>query len=140
MCTGGENSLILIKLYIYVHVFYMVRLPSKKKIPTYRPIYFPGMLPETFSLFLALSQIFLVQILGLIIRYNAKLPNLFIIWLEAGNFGFRKKRNCTIRVAKTKTLISFAVTAKLICAFVCAYADCWVFSCGDSFAEGHNDI
>ena len=23
-------------------------------------------------------------------------------WLEAGNFGFRKKRNCTIRVAKTK--------------------------------------
>ena len=31
MCTGGENSLILIKLYIYVQVFYMVRLPSKKK-------------------------------------------------------------------------------------------------------------
>ena len=34
----------------------------------------------------------------------------------AGNFGFRKKRNCTIRVAKTKALFSFAVTAKLICA------------------------
>ena len=32
---------------------------------------------------------------------------------------------CTIRVAKTKALISFAVTAKLICVFVCAYADCW---------------
>ena len=32
---------------------------------------------------------------------------------------------CTIRVAKTKALISFAVTAKLICAFVFAYADCW---------------
>ena len=31
------------------------------------------------------------------------------------------KRNCTIRVAKTKALISFAVTAKLICAFVFAY-------------------
>ena len=31
----------------------------------------------------------------------------------------------TIRVAKTKALISFAVTAKLICAFVFAYADCW---------------
>ena len=46
-------------------------------------------------------------------------------WLEAGNFGFRKKRNCTIRVAKTKALISFAVTAKLICAFVFAYAGCW---------------
>ena len=33
--------------------------------------------------------------------------------------------NFTIRVAKTKALISFAVTAKLICAFVFAYADCW---------------
>ena len=41
------------------------------------------------------------------------------------NFGFRKKRNCTIRVAKTKALISFAVTVKPICAFVFAYADCW---------------
>ena len=30
-----------------------------------------------------------------------------------------------MRVAKTKALISFAVTAKLICAFVVAYADCW---------------
>ena len=29
-----------------------------------------------------------------------------------------------IRVAKTKALISFAVTAKLICVFVFAYADC----------------
>ena len=42
--------------------------------------------------------------------------------LEAGNFGFRKKRDCTIRVGKTKALISFAVTAKLICVFVFAYA------------------
>ena len=32
-----------------------------------------------------------------------------------------EKMNCTIRVEKTKTLISFAVTAKLICAFVFAY-------------------
>ena len=50
--------------------------------------------------------------------------------LEAWNSGFRKKRNCAIRVAKTKAkaLISFAVTAKLICAFVFAYAyaKCWV--------------
>ena len=46
-------------------------------------------------------------------------------WLEAGSFGFRKKRNYTINVVKTKALISFAVTAKLICAFVFAYADCW---------------
>ena len=43
-------------------------------------------------------------------------------WLEAWNFGFRKQRDCTIRVAKTKALISFAVTAKLICVFVFAYA------------------
>ena len=35
------------------------------------------------------------------------------------------QRNCTICVVKTKSLISFAVTAKLICAFVFAYADCW---------------
>ena len=46
-------------------------------------------------------------------------------WLEAGNFGFRKLRNCTIHVGKTKALISFAVTAKLICIFVFPYADCW---------------
>ena len=30
-----------------------------------------------------------------------------------------------IHVAKTKALTSFAVTAKLICTFVFAYADCW---------------
>ena len=46
-------------------------------------------------------------------------------WLEAGNCGFRKSRNCTIDVAKSKALISFAVTAKLICAFVFTYADSW---------------
>ena len=40
--------------------------------------------------------------------------------LEAYNFGFKKKRNCTIPVAKTKVLISCAVTAQLICAFVFA--------------------
>ena len=32
-----------------------------------------------------------------------------------------KLRNCTICVAETKTLISFAVNAKLICVFVFAY-------------------
>ena len=32
--------------------------------------------------------------------------------------------NCTIPVAKTKALINIAVTAKLICAFVFAYAKC----------------
>ena len=34
-------------------------------------------------------------------------------------------RNCTTRVAKTKALISFVVTAKLICNFVFAFKDCW---------------
>ena len=36
-------------------------------------------------------------------------------WLEACNFGFRKKKDCTIYAAKTKALISF-------CVFVFAYA------------------
>ena len=44
--------------------------------------------------------------------------------LEAGNFGFRKKRDCTIHLVKTKALISFEVTAKLISAFVFALAKC----------------
>ena len=41
---------------------------------------------------------------------------------EVCNFGFRKKRDCTFSVGKTKAGISFAVTAKLIPAFVFAYA------------------
>ena len=40
-------------------------------------------------------------------------------------FWIYKVEDCTIHVAKTKALISFSVTAKLICAFVFAYADCW---------------
>ena len=43
----------------------------------------------------------------------------------AGNFGFSKSRNCTIHLVKTKVLISFAVTAKLFCPFIFAYAKCW---------------
>ena len=39
------------------------------------------------------------------------------------NFAFRKHRNCTIHVEKTKALISYAVTA--ICTFVFAFAKCW---------------
>ena len=42
--------------------------------------------------------------------------------LDARNFRFRKSRDCTIRVAKTKALISFAVTVKLIFVFLFAYA------------------
>ena len=49
-------------------------------------------------------------------------------WLQAWNFAFRKKRECTIQVAKTKALISFAVSAKLICVLVFAYAKNPVFS------------
>ena len=57
--------------------------------------------------------------------------------LEARNFGFKKKRDCTIYVAKTKALISFAVTAKLICAFVFAYADCWFSHALAQIIEDH---
>ena len=32
---------------------------------------------------------------------------------------------CTSQVTKTKALISFGVTTKLICVFVFAYAKCW---------------
>ena len=40
--------------------------------------------------------------------------------------GYRAgNRNSTIHVAKTKALICFAVSAKLICAFGFAYAECW---------------
>ena len=45
--------------------------------------------------------------------------------LEALNFGLKKKSKCIIHVAETKALISFAVTAKLVCVFVFAYANCW---------------
>ena len=36
-------------------------------------------------------------------------------------------KDCTICVAKTKALISFAVIAKLICVFVFAYAKRWFY-------------
>ena len=44
------------------------------------------------------------------------------VYRTNGPLVFRKERDCSIRVAKTKALISFAVTAKLICVFVFAYA------------------
>ena len=48
-------------------------------------------------------------------------------WLGTGIFRFRKKRNCTIRVAKNrKAMIRITVTAKLICAFIFAYENCWL--------------
>ena len=45
--------------------------------------------------------------------------------LEDRNLGFKKKKDCTLRAEKTKVLISFAVTAKLTCAFVFPKAKCW---------------
>ena len=59
-------------------------------------------------------------------------------WLETWNFGFRKQRDCTIEVAKTKALISFAVTAKLICVFVFAHVKSEVFSRRGSNYDGLN--
>ena len=44
---------------------------------------------------------------------------------RARSLGFRIWVEEEIRVAKTKALICLAVTAKLICAFVFALADCW---------------
>ena len=46
---------------------------------------------------------------------NSKSPDL-------GSRVYHMYGDCTIRVAKTKALISFAFTAKLICVFVFAYA------------------
>ena len=40
-------------------------------------------------------------------------------------FQISEEEGLTLRVAKTKALISFAVTAKLICVFVFAFANCW---------------
>ena len=45
--------------------------------------------------------------------------------LEAWNLGYRKQRDCIIHVAKTKALISFMVSTKLICVFVFAFAKSW---------------
>ena len=42
--------------------------------------------------------------------------------------------------AKTKVLISFAVTAKLICTFVFAYADCWFSPAAAQFINKKADV
>ena len=51
--------------------------------------------------------------------------------LEISDLG-SYERDCTIYVAKSKALISFAVTAKVICVFVFAYAKTW-------FKVSHNE-
>ena len=58
--------------------------------------------------------------------------------LEAGNFGFRKKMNCTIHVVKTKVPISFDVYREAdlrLCFCVCRLL---VFPCGSSYIEDQN--
>ena len=45
--------------------------------------------------------------------------------LEVLDLESRCTHNCTFLVAKTKALTSFTVMAKLVCAFVFAYAICW---------------
>ena len=47
--------------------------------------------------------------------------------LEAGNFEYKKRRNCTMRVAKTKALISCAVILPLF-----SLMQLLVFPCGSS--------
>ena len=54
-------------------------------------------------------------------------------WLEACNFRSKKMRDQSIPGAKTKALISCAVTAQLICTLVFAYAN---FCFSDSVAHG----
>ena len=59
-------------------------------------------------------------------RYDTNLAaHIHLMAIETGNFGLRKKRDCTIHVVKTKALISFTLAVKLICVFVFAYANCW---------------
>ena len=61
-------------------------------------------------------------------------------WLEAGNFVYRKKRDGTIYVAKTKALLSCAVSTQLICVFVFAYAKVRLRLVGSYSKKGHQTI
>ena len=45
--------------------------------------------------------------------------------LETLNFGFKKKKELYYPCSENKGVISFRVTAKLVCAFVFLYANCW---------------
>ena len=49
-------------------------------------------------------------------------PHCTVLKLEISDL--RRRGVCTVHVVKTKAQISSAVTAKLICAFVFAYAKC----------------
>ena len=56
---------------------------------------------------------------GYLTRFDTNWP--VQIQKMARGLKFRKKRDCTIYVAKTMALISCSITAQLICAFVFAY-------------------
>ena len=60
--------------------------------------------------------------MGFLTRYQKKKKNTVQSQKIARDLKFRKYRNDTIYVAKTKVLISCTVTIQLICAFVIAYA------------------
>ena len=62
--------------------------------------------------------------IGIYNRSQVSVTGPLVLWLGIST----KRGNCTICVAKTKALISFAVTVKLICAFNFAYVDCWFSS------------
>ena len=63
MCTGGENSLILIKLYIYVQMASLKKKKKKKKKkknPDLSTHFFSAMLPETFLFLFFWPQVGLI--------------------------------------------------------------------------------
>ena len=72
------------------------------------------------AIYLMTSKIYLYRLMRLNIDQITVYQSLFINKANV-NRGSRNGMTC-IYVAKTKTLISFAVTAKLICVFVFAYA------------------
>ena len=44
------------------------------------------------------------------------------------NFSFKRKRDCSTNVVKTKLLISCAVTTQLICALAVTYANVFTYA------------
>ena len=75
------------------------------------------------AIYLMVSKIYLYGSMRLNIDQITIYQSLFINKANV-NRGSRNGMTC-INVAKTKALISFAVTAKLICVFIFAYAKRW---------------
>ena len=86
--------------------------------------------------FLKLGRTFRLLLFDLQLSRNVRKPTMWILTRSDTNQGVQSlemarglkfcnlgsRGDCTIQVAKTKVLISFAVTAKLICVFVFVYA------------------